>query len=317
MHNAEGADAMTTLQERARMLDLQGREQVAANDLVAAARSWTDAASALRAASGGMLLSLTEMLERAAAASLRAGQPQAGLALAEEAVALLRGAHVIRLLPVSPLAVRLGGIGHLFCVMHRWDTAAEVLAQADAWFGDADDHALQGYHTTVLDALATAYRFSARRGDAIAVLERAVAMAAASRSAERGLDLAGLQKTLGQVLLEAGRPAEALSVLRQCVDEIESATAPHARNLLAAALNACGRTHAMLGQPDDAVSCLERSVTLMRRLVDHEGYTALADDLATAVDDLHRLTQQMGGQAGTNKGSVSSERRLCIIGGKR
>jgi tetratricopeptide (TPR) repeat protein len=316
MHSAEGADAMTTLLERTRDLDMQGREQIAANDLVGAAQSWTEAASALRAASGGTLLYLTEVLERAAAVNVRVGQPQSGLALAEEAVALLRSAHTSSLLPLSSLAVRLGGIGQLFCVMHRWEAASEILAQADAWFGDADDPALQGYHTTVLDALATAYRFSDRRGDAIAVLERAAAMVAASRSTDGGMELAGLQKTLGQVLLETGRPVDALSALRQCANEIEALTSPHARNLLAATLNACGRAHAMLGQRDDAVSCLKRSVTLMRKLVEDEGYSALADDLATAIDDLHRLTRELHGPAGPNATSVDGGYRACIIARK-
>jgi tetratricopeptide (TPR) repeat protein len=291
MNNPRETDDLLAALNRARELDHSGRDLVAARDLIAAAEAWEQSAAALRDAADTITLRLAEMLERTAALSVHAGRPETGRALAGEAVARLRCARATGSAQVEPLAARLGSVGQLYCVMQRWADAAEILAEANGWFGDA---APQGPRLQMLDALGAAYRFSGRPARAIALLEEAVdrAVLIDQTFADR-LELARLRNTLGQVLLENGRPDAAISALQQCLADANRLASeqavPEIRNLQAAALNRLGHAHAALQRRSEAVSYFEQSVALMRALVEDEGLAALADDLRTALDDLQRL----------------------------
>jgi tetratricopeptide (TPR) repeat protein len=278
---------------QAQALDRQGREHIARGDIIAAAASWTEAAAGLRSVASGMVLRLAEVLERAATASVQAGRAETGMAIALEAVARLRAARGDVAAPA--LAARLGSLGQFFCVVQDWETACEVLAQADSWFDGAADRDALRERVRILDALSAAHRFAGQPDAAIAMLREAAALgemvAEATNSFPDRFQVLQLRNDLGQILLERNDPQAAMPVLRDCVDRVGAllteARAPHARNLLAAACNRLGHAHAALQDRDAAVACFEHSVTLMRELVETEGHAGLAEDLATATRDLN------------------------------
>lgn len=277
-------------------LDATGRKHAAARETTAAAQAWTQCAETLRDVVLALTLRQTEVLERAAAATAQSGHPDRALALAHQAAALLRDARAADRLSEPEFAVRLGNVGMLLCAMQRWDDAARVLTETDAAFAASTEVTaeLRRRRVATSAALATAHRFSGQQSDALLVLERAVADAeaivAATGAPSDRFELSDLHNMQGQILLETGQPDLAMPKLRRCVAsirELAGATRdPQPRNLLAAALNRLGHVHAKLGNRGEACECLTESVALMRKLVQQDGLTGLADDLRTAQRDL-------------------------------
>jgi tetratricopeptide (TPR) repeat protein len=282
-------------------LDRLGLERAAARDVGAAAQAWTECAAALADVARATAVAVPEMLERAAGASVQAGQREAGLALAAQAVARLRQARDLGALDDLGLAGRLGGVAMLYCVTQSWNDAVPLLVEAEALFDGTEARATtdaRRQRTSVSSALATAHHFLGQHQAALAVLEPAVARAAAladtSGAVEDRIELAHLANTLGRVLLEAGRDEAALPVLQRAVADLRAVPAADRQmevsNLLAALLNRLGHAHAALDQRTESRTCLGESVSIMRGLVVEQGLAGLADDLRTAEQDLARLS---------------------------
>ncbi len=277
-------------------LHRQARERSAGRDPRAAAESWVAAAAALRGAEAGIKLRLAEMLEYAAAAALQAGQRDAAFALAEEAAGELRSLPLIAAMP--DLALRLIRLGQLLCAMQRWDAASGILAHADETLGACEDFPMMRRHAQALALLGTAHHFAGGHAEAIAIFERAIAKAQ-SVAGQTGAfpDLravAQLENSFGRTLLAANRPGAAADVLARAVANLDALVeiqpSIDLRNLLAATLNKLGHAQAEQGERAAASACLDRSVGLMRVLVEAEGQTGLAEDLQMAIQDQQRLS---------------------------
>jgi tetratricopeptide (TPR) repeat protein len=295
----DGMDAETMLAElkSAEALSRQAGESARARLPQAAAEAWTQAAGLLRGAVEDLTLQLAQTLEFAAVASLNAGQPDAAAALAAEVAGRLTATHPAGELPSVARAFRLARLGQLFCALQLWDAASASLTTADEVLAAAPDIATSRLHVQCLATLATAQHFAGRHQDAVAVFERAAARAEtiAAQTDEQADRLAviQLQNSFGRTLLTANRPDAAAGVLLRAVTHLDGivATEPAAplRNLLAATLNKLGHAHAALGERAAAATCLDRSVGLMRVLVEDEGQTGLDEDLRMAIQDRERL----------------------------
>ena len=283
----------------ARALDQQARQGVRSNDPAAAAEAWLACAARLREASTLLDLQLVDVLEGAAGATARTGRPDDAAAIGRDAVALLRQSSVAGKLSDTEAASRLSRFGLMFCALQRWPDAIELLRQAEARFAAAVvlPQALWRDRMQGLGALASAYRFAGLSEQAPAALADGAAWAesqvADSTSLEDRTELAQLRNAYGDALMATGGHADALVVLRRCAADTGALAgetgAPALRNLHAAVLNKLGRAAAAAGDRAQAIGLLEESVAVMRRLVEVDGYAALADDFQAASDDLDRL----------------------------
>jgi len=283
--------------KNAETLHQKGRERAAARDPKAASESWVQAASILRDAATSITLKLTEMLEFAAAASLHSGQTDKAVELAQEAAGRLRAMYPAGDLLPTPRALGLIRIGQLFCAMQRWDTASALLEASDELLSAVEDIGAARQHAQCLATLATAHHFAGRHTEAIATFERATArarnVAGETNDFADRFAVAELENSFGRTLLTANKPNAAANVLRTAVTNLEALAGPQPsvslRNLLAATLNRLGHAHAALGERAAAAACLDRSVCLMRVLVEDEGQAGLAEDLRMAIQDQQRL----------------------------
>ena len=286
--DATPADLVTLL-HRAGGLDGQAHGHAAAQRFADAARDWQDGAAALREAADALDRQRFEMLGCVVGASMTCGQhADAAAALAE-----LRGLLAVdRARPGAATAERIARVGMLCCVARHWREAAGLLAEADGLFAAADGAVPLAMRLEVLGALATAHGFLAEREAGLSVLSRAVelagraAAAGAPQAAER---LAELRNTQGSLLLEAGRPADAIAALLACIDILRPPGAdrrpPGLRNLEAAALNRLGHAHAALADATAATEAFGASVALMRELVEIDDIAGLREDFETALRD--------------------------------